>query len=97
MSYKLYRNQNIPVLIDVGEKAVTGEEKAELLAFTFQKAHSTDNLEEDYKRREEILKQHKDINAKKTNSLKALDATLKMWEKSEEPVIHLFKVYMWLL
>ncbi len=61
----VYRNQNIPVWIDEGEKAVTGEEKAELLAFTFQKAHSTDNLEENYKRsRQYILKQHQDINAK---------------------------------
>lgn len=47
------------------EKAVTEEEKAELFAFAFQKAHSTDNLEENYKRRrEEMLKQHQDIYVK---------------------------------
>ncbi len=76
----VYRNQNIPVLIDEVEKAVTEVEMAELLAFTFQKAHSTDNLEENYKRREYILKQHQDIYIKKSNSLAALDATFKMWE-----------------
>ncbi len=77
----VYRNQSIPVLIDEGEKAVTEEEKAELLAFTFQKAHSTDNLEENYKRsRKDILKQHQDIYVKKPNSLTALDATFKIWE-----------------
>ncbi len=47
----VYRNQNIPVLIDEGGKAVTEEEKDKLLAFNFQKAHSTDNLEENYERR----------------------------------------------
>ncbi len=77
----VYRNQNIPVLIDEGEKAATEEEKDELLAFNFQKAHSTDNLEENYKRRrEEILKKHQDIYVKTPNSLTALDATFKTWE-----------------
>lgn len=40
----VYRAQNIPVLADDGKTAVTEEEKAEMLASTFQKAHSTDNL-----------------------------------------------------
>lgn len=34
----VYRTQNIPVLADEGKIGVTEEEKAEMLAYTFQKS-----------------------------------------------------------
>lgn len=62
----VYRTQNIPVLVDEGKTAVMQEDKAEMFASTFQKAHSSDNLGINYKRwREEILKQNQDIFNKK--------------------------------
>ena len=77
----VYRTQNIPVLVDEGKTAVTQEDKAEMLASTFQKAHSSDNLGINYKRRrEEILKQNQDIFNKKKDSKTALDAAFNLWE-----------------
>lgn len=71
----VYRSQNIPALVDEEKTAVTEMEKPEMLAYAFQKAHSTDNLEGNYKeRREDILKQQ-DIYIKKPNSQTPLDAT----------------------
>ncbi|MGL4646262.1 MAG: hypothetical protein ACRCVL_03935, partial [Cetobacterium sp.] len=77
----VYRTQNIPVLVDEGKTAVTQEDKAEMLASTFQKAHSSDNLGINYKRRrEEIIRQNRDIYNKKTASETALDAAFNLWE-----------------
>jgi len=77
----VYRTRNIPVIGDEGKTAVTEEEKAEMLASTFQKAHSSDNIGRNYRiRREEILKQHQDIYTKRIDSQTALDAAFNMWE-----------------
>lgn len=58
----VYRFNSIPVLIEDGRIAVTEEEKVEWLVSTFKKAHSTENLDESYKKkRKEILEQNQDI------------------------------------
>lgn len=58
--------KEIPVIEEEGEMNVTNKEKTEVLAKTFAKIHSIENLDEKFiKRRLEISKVHKNVHTKK--------------------------------
>lgn len=62
----VYKTRNIPVISGDGRTAITEKDKAELLVKTFQKAHSTENLDQKYRmNRKGILNQHPGIYTKR--------------------------------
>ncbi len=77
----IYKTRNMPVISGEGKTAITEKDKAELLVKTFQKAHSKENLDENYRmKRQEILNQHQDIYTKRPDGIGALDADFEIWE-----------------
>ncbi len=78
------------VISGEGKTAITEKDKAELLVKTFQKAHSKENLDENYRmQRQEILNQHQYIYTKRPDGKGALDADFEIWELKR--VLHRIK------
>ncbi len=61
--------KQIPVIEEEGKMAITNKEKKEVLAKTFAKVHSIENLNDKFlKRRLELSKIYENVHMKKTRS-----------------------------
>lgn len=75
------RNTSIPVLISDNKTAVSNIEKAELLAETLVKIHSSENFSARVRQcRDNTLAQNPDVNVKKATSRESLDLPFNLFE-----------------
>uniref|UniRef100_A0A8C1TCJ5 RNA-directed DNA polymerase from mobile element jockey n=1 Tax=Cyprinus carpio TaxID=7962 RepID=A0A8C1TCJ5_CYPCA len=73
--------KEIPVIEEEGEMNVTNKEKTEVLAKTFAKIHSIENLDEKFlKRRQEISKVYKNVHTKKQGVDNIMDEVFNSFE-----------------